>query len=130
MKRVVIIFICLVIVSFMAILFITSGYNNSYRKTKKAIIKNTEIKEISYLNQYDNYYIVTNKEYLYVIDDKYHELLRIDQILIHDNTNKYDIIYKDGKVMYMADYLKKGKLTYKYYDLYTYELINEVVLGG
>ena len=40
------------------------------------------------------------------------------------------MIYKDGLVMYMHDYYKYKKLVYEYYDLYTYDKISEVLVGG
>ena len=128
MKRIVIVFISLVIVSFTAILFMVKG--DSDNKIKERIVKNIGIKEIHYLNQYDNYYLVMDDKYLYVISGDYKELLKIDKLLIHDNISNYDIIYRDNQVMYMDDYNKNGKMVFKYYDLYTYKLIDEIVLGG
>ena len=40
------------------------------------------------------------------------------------------MIYKDGMVMYMNDYYKGKLLVYEYYDLYTYELYDRVLVGG
>jgi hypothetical protein len=99
-------------------------------RLKNKIINNTDIKEIEYINYYDSYYIVMDMENIYVFDNKYIELLKIDKILIHENKKKYDMIYKDGMVMYMNDYYKGKLLVYEYYDLYTYELINRVLVGG
>ena len=32
--------------------------------------------------------------------------------------------------MYFSDELNDDKLTYRYYDIHTYELIDEVLVGG
>lgn len=130
MRKVVTIFICICVFSFLVILYVTNSNEKYVYKLKKEIIKNTDVKEIDYFNKYDNYYIVLDKEYLYIFDNKYVELLRIDKILIHENVNKYDIIYNDNKVVYMNDYYKNKKLICEYYDLYTYKLINSFESGG
>ena len=108
--------------------------DNNYQKNNHnlttLITQKTKLTGIDYVNEYDDYYIVKDKTYLYIFDNKYEEILRIDNILIHDNKKNYAIIYKDNKVMYLNDYLKKNKLYYEYYDLYTYELIDKIVIGG
>ena len=108
------------------------NYNDNHysSKLKNKISDKTKISGIKYINCYDGYYIVMDDNYIYLYDDKYHELLKEDRILMHKNTNNYDIIYKDGKLMYFKDYLKDDKLIYRYYNLYNYELIDEVLVGG
>ena len=102
-------------------------YNN---KIINKIINKNDIKEIDYINEYNDYYIVKGKEYLYVFDNKYNEIFKIDCVLIYENKNNYDIIYKDELLMYLNDYYKDNKLVYEYYDLYTYKLLDKIVLGG
>ena len=130
MKKVILLIITIVIIIFIAIILIVHNdkqYNTSlYNK----IDKNTSIPNIAYVNYYDNYYIALNNEYLYILDNKYKEILKIDNILIADNKHNYDIIYKDDKVMYSNEYFKDNKLYYEYYDLYSYKLINKTVIGG
>ena len=129
MKRVFVIVIGSIIV--LSIIFISIVINNDKRyinKLKSNIINNTEIKSIKYINKYDNYYIVMDNKKLYLITGDYNTLLEVDRILIHENNKNYDIIYKDERLMYFSDLSKKNKLKYRYYDLYTYELIDEVVI--
>lgn len=106
--------------------------NDSKYKSRlvKNIIKNTDIKEVNYINKYDDYYIVMDKEYIYLFDLKYDEILSKDVTLVHDNDNKYDIIYKDGKLMYFNDYIREDILVYEYYDIDTYKLIDKKYIGG
>lgn len=107
--------------------------NNDNRyddKIKKEITDNTDIKDIKYINKYDNYYIVTDNNYLYIINNEYNELIRKDFSLLHDNVNKYDIIYKDDYIMYLNNYMRDNILVYEYYDINTYELIDRVFVGG
>ena len=129
MKRVFVIVIGSIIV--LSIILISIVINNDKRyinKLKSNIINNTEIKSIKYINKYDNYYIVMDNKKLYLITGDYNTLLEVDRILIHENNKSYDIIYKDERLMYFSDLSKKNKLKYRYYDLYTYELIDEVVI--
>ena len=129
MKRVFVIVIGSIIV--LSIILISIVINNDKRyinKLKSNIINNTEIKSIKYINKYDDYYIVMDNKKLYLITGSYNTLLEVDRILIHENNKNYDIIYKDERLMYFSDLCKKNKLKYRYYDLYTYELIDEVVI--
>ena len=75
------------------------------------------------INTYEEYYIVRNNEYLYLIDHDYNILLQKDLLLVHENTNNYRIIYKDNHFMYMHDYLKNNRIILEYYDISTYQKI-------
>ncbi len=130
MRKIVLIFITLMITIFLLICYMVYKDNNYLNKIKKDIIKTTDIIDVTYLNKYGNYYIVKDNEYLYLMDDEYNILLQKDLILVHENTNNYDIIYRDENFMYMHDYKEKHKLIYEYYNIGTYELIDTVSLGG
>lgn len=104
--------------------------NRYYDKIGKDIADKTNIKNIKYINKYDNYYIVIDSDYIYILGNKYNELLKKDITLIHENTNNYDIIYKDDLIMYFNDFFKDNKLVYEYYDINTYELSDRVFVGG
>ena len=129
-KRILIILIVLfvllyILMSFMVLL--NNGFNN--RKIDD-IIDNTSVKVIEYFNEYDNYYIVMDNDNLYLFNDEYVELARIDIDLISENKNNYDIIYKDEKFLYMNNYKKKNKIVFEYYDIYEYKLVDKIVVGG
>ena len=130
MKQLIKIFIGILVIIFILILYMDYNDKKYNGKLKDEIIDNTDIKEIKYINYYDSYYIVMDLDYLYVFDNKYVELLKIDRILIHENKKKYDMIFRDGIVMYINDYYKDKKLVYEYYDLYSYDKISEVLVGG
>lgn len=130
MKKFIVLFICILLILFIAILCMTTNDNKYTSKLVKDIIKNTDVKEVNYLNKYDNYYIVVDQEYIYLFDLKYDEMLSKDIALVHSNDNNYDIIYKDGNLMYFNDYIKKDVLVYEYYDIDTYKLIDKKYIGG
>ena len=130
MKKLIKIFIGILIIVFMFVLYIDYSDLRYMNRLEDKIIKNTDIKKIKYINTYHDYYIVMDNDNLYVFDNKYVELLKVDKILIHKNDKNYDIIYNDGKLMYMNNYYKDNKLYFEYYDLYSYEKTSEVLVGG
>lgn len=114
-------------ISLLIMVNIDDKYNDN---NTKIIEKNTSLNNIKYVNVYDNNYIVLDDENLYLFNSEYEEITRLDLSLIHNNKNNYDIVYKDKNIMYMKDYKKQRKIIFEYYDIYTYELIDTVVLGG
>ena len=124
------IFIGIIILIFILILGMVRNNNKNYNKMIKEIENNTLVKEVEYINKYNNYFIVEDNEYLYLINDKYEIISEIDINLLYKNSKNYDIIYKDERFMYMEDNYKDGKLYYKYYDIYNYSLIDEIMVGG
>lgn len=100
------------------------------KNLKKIIKDNTKITNISYINKYNNYYLIKDKKYLYLLKSNFEEIDKIEINKIHTNKKEYEIIYEDEKIMYMNNYKNKKGITFKYYDIYTYELIKEITLGG
>lgn len=130
MKKIIKIFIGIIILIFILILGMVRNNNKNYNKMIKEIENNTLVKEVEYINKYNNYFIVEDNEYLYLINDKYEIISEIDINLLYKNSKNYDIIYKDERFMYMKDSYKDGKLYYQYYDIYNYSLIDEIMVGG
>ena len=130
MKKVVRIFILIILVMFISIYMMVYIDNKSVNNIKKLIIKNTDVKDIEYINRYDNNYIVLDKKYLYLFNDKYEEIDKLDVKNIYDNKKNYDIVYRDYLFMYMNNYKNKDGVIFKYYDIENYELVDEVMVGG
>lgn len=130
MKKIVIFFIGILVIILGLIIYIDNNDERYTSKIMDSIISNTDINNINYINKYDNYYIVTDKDNIYLIDNKYELILKKDINLIHKNNNNYDIIYKNDYLMYVNDYIKDNVLVYEYYDINTYELIDRVFVGG
>lgn len=129
MRRLVKIIVFGIITLYLLVCYQVWNDKRTVSKYNKLIIKNTSIEKVDYLNIYGNKYIVLADDNLYVFDKEYHELLNIDKILIHDNKNNYDIVY-DDKLMYQECLEKGNKIIYNYYDIYSYEFIKSVSLGG
>lgn len=101
---------------------------NNINDMKKEIIKNTKIDNISYFNKYDNCYIIKDNKYVYIYDLEYIKIVSID---IDKLCNKdYDLIYRDDMLLYMEDKNTKTWLVFKYYDTYTCELVDKLMVGG
>lgn len=111
-------------------LFMAVDDNIYISKMKNRIISNTDVKKVEYINYYDGYYIVDDGEFLYLFDKKYNELLHEDKVTVFKNINNYDIIYRNKKLMYLSQTIKKDKVIYTYYDIKTYKEIETVAFGG
>lgn len=120
------IFISIMISLFILILLVVKIDNKYDKNNYKIIMDKTDIKNISYVNRYGDYYIVLNDKYLYAINKEYKIVSEIDKILLYENSEKYDIIYDNELFMYLDD--ARGK--YRYYDIYSYKLAKEIDIGG
>lgn len=126
MKKIIKIFIIIVILLFGMIFFVTEIDNRDNKKLINDISNNTQIDNIKYINRYGEYYIVLNDKYLYAINREYKAISELDKILLYENKNNYDIIYDNELFMYMEEVNN----IYKYYDIYSYKFIHEVDIGG
>ena len=124
----------LIVISILVIISIylitINNQNNKYLEIiNKDIKKNYKLKEkITYSNKYGNYYIFTTKKNVIVVNKKYEEILKKDIDILDENKNNYELIYKNNKLMYEKTILKKGKLTYKYYDATNNKFIKETTM--
>lgn len=130
MKKVVISFISIMIVIFIMILYMVSSDNKNNLSLELVLKDKIDISEINYLNKYNDYYLVEDSNYLYLIDKEYKIISKLEIELIHKNINNYAIIYEDDKIYYLNDYIDDDKIVYEYYDIYSYEMIKQVLVGG
>lgn len=130
MKKVVISFISIMIVIFIMILYMVSSDNKNSLSLELVLKDKIDISEINYLNKYNDYYLVEDSNYLYLIDKEYKIISKLEIELIHKNINNYAIIYEDDKIYYLNDYIDDDKMVYEYYDIYSYEMIKQVLVGG
>lgn len=130
MKKLIIIFISLILFLFTFICIVVGIDKNNIKEIEKIILKNTNIKNIEYVNIYDDYYIVLDLDKLYLFDSEYKEIFKVERDKVYKNKKNYDIVYRNKTIMYMDNYRNKDGLIFKYYDIYTYKLIDEIVIGG
>ena len=101
-------------------------YLNSITKNIKDNYKINE--EITYYNEYNNYYIFTTENKVIVLNKEYSEILNENISIIKKTPNNQELIYKTNKLMFEETILKDTKLIYKYYDATTGEFIKETVM--
>ena len=130
MKKIVFILIGIIVFLFISKWIMVGIDNMSFNKLEDAILDNTMVRDVRYINYYDGYYIVMDSDNLYLFNDQYEFIISIKGILMYENKNKYDIVYRDETIMYMNDYKNKDEIIYEYYDIYSYELIDKIVVGG
>ena len=110
-------------------IYLTNNNTNYMEKTLKNIKDNYQInEEITYYNEYNNYYIFTTKTKVIVLNNEYEEILNEDITNIMKRKNNQELIYKTNKLMFEETILDDNNLTYKYYDASNYELVKETVL--
>ena len=110
-------------------IYLTNNNTNYIEKTLKNIKDNYQInEEITYYNEYNNYYIFTTKTKVIVLNNEYVEILNEDITNIKKRKNNQELIYKTNKLMFEETILDDNNLIYKYYDASNYELVKETVL--
>ena len=92
------------------------------------IYSNTILKNISYYNKSNNYYIVKDDKYVYVFDLNYDKVYSKD--ISELSASKLDIVYRRSNIYYEDKVRDKDKLTYKYYDVSTLEEVFDIDVGG
>lgn len=127
MKRIIIIFLSITFILLMLLVYITN--DNYYNNISKSIKDNYANINLYYVNKYNDYYIFLSDENYGVLDGEYNEIMLISKSLVHDNTNNYDVIYKDNKLIYQEEVLDKDKLMINYYNIYTYQLDKTITMG-
>lgn len=131
MKKIIIIFICLVVFLFGSVIYIVNRNNNYLNNILEDIKNNSEIKEdIMYYNKYNNYYIVLTKDNIIVLDKDYKEVYNNSTEKFQDKTSEYEIIYKTDIPMYEETKKEGNTIKYIYYDIYTLENIDEIEIEG
>ena len=131
MKKIIIIFICLVVFLFGSVIYIVNRNNNYLNNILEDIKNNSEIKEdIIYYNKYNNYYIVLTKNNIIVLDKDYKEVYNNSTEKFQDKTSEYEIIYKIDIPMYEETKKEGNTIKYIYYDIYTLDKLDEIEIEG
>ena len=125
----ILIIVIILVVGVLYISYITTQNETQLNKIVQNIQENYNIKEeINYSNQYGNYYIITTKNQVIVLNKEYQEILKEDISSLAENKENLSLIYKTNKLMYEKTTRKENEITYKYYDATTGELIKTTSL--
>ena len=128
-KKSVFILLMVFIVLILGIYIYPSIKNDNYQqKLISDIYKNTDIKDIEYLNKDNNYYVVKDRDKVIVLDLNYEEVYSIDKSKLKDND--LDLVYRRNNLYYEEKIRDGDNLTYNFYNIDNNELAYQVLLGG
>lgn len=128
-KKSVFILLMVFIVLILGIYNYPSIKNDNYQKRLISdIYKNTDIKDIEYLNKDNNYYVVKDRDKVIVLDLNYEEVCSIDKSKLKDND--LDLVYRRNNLYYEEKIRDGDNLTYNFYNIDNNELAYQVLLGG
>ena len=117
------------IVLILGIYIYPSIKNDNYQKRLISdIYKNTDIKDIEYLNKDNNSYVVKDRDKVIVLDLNYEEVYSIDKSKLKDND--LDLVYRRNNLYYEEKIRDGDNLTYNFYNIDNNELAYQVLLGG
>ena len=131
MKKVIKIIIIILVILLICILSLsyTITENNNYKeRIINKVKKHYQIDNIEYINYQDNYYIIKTKEEVIVLNKEFEEILKEKSIVLKENNNNYELVYKTNKLMYEKTTLNKNKVIYTYYDAKTNEKIKDTIM--
>jgi len=131
MKKTIILIIALISICFFLVSYLIIN-NNKYEKKLEQEIKQhyTLENDIKYLNKSNLYYIILTTKNLIVLDEYYQEVFKEDANKINFMDTSFEITYRLNQVMFEIKKISKNKITYEYYDIYTNELIDNIIVGG
>lgn len=120
--------ICLLLI-ILCILLYPVIKNNGYQKgLVRDIYKNTKIENIEYLNKDNNYYVLISNNEIMVLDLNYEEVFRKKKDEI--KSSDMDLVYRKNNLYYEEKIREGKKLIYRFYDVSSLELEDEIKVGG
>ena len=128
-RKVLILILLLILIVPLLIIIYPVSRNNRYQKNlEERIYKNTSIKNITYINKDNNYYIIKNDKEIIVLDLNYEEVYKIEL----KNTKDLDkeLTYRRNNLYYEDKIREKGKLTYKFYNISSGDEEYSLEVGG
>ncbi len=121
--------ITVVLIGVLSISYLTNHNQNFSDNITKTIQENYSLaEEITYSNQYGNYYILTTPTQVIVLTKDYVEVLKENITSLKENTEDLPLIYKTNMLMYEKTKLTKENLTYEYYDAKTGTLLKTTTM--
>lgn len=126
-KKVVIIILIMIVFLIFGIILYPVIENNKYQDILlDNIYNNTSIKDITYLNKDNNYYIIKSNNKVIVLDLNYEEVYSTSNI----TESNLDLTYVRNNLYYKERIREDEKLIYKYYDIETGEEVFSSLIGG
>lgn len=127
-KILITILITIILIPSSVVLYPIIKNNNYEKKLLNNIYNNTDIKNITYLNKDNNYYILKTKEKVIVLDLNYEEKLSLDINKLQESS--LELVYRRNSLYYEEKIKEDDKVIYKFYNIETGALEYETSLGG
>lgn len=127
MKKVIIIFISLVLIFFLSVIFIVYN-NNKYENNILNEVRDKYSKDVSYVNKYLDNYVVKTKDKVVVLNSKYEEVTSMNISDLYESS--YYLVYRKNVIMYEKVDVDGINIIYTYYDVKSGEEIEKVEIEG
>jgi len=121
----IIIFLLLTMI-FLIILIPPIKNNNYQEELLETIYTNTKIKNVTYVNKDNNYYIIKTDNNVVVLDLNYEEVYTKESV----RESNLPLVYKRNNLYYEEKIREKNSLKYNYYSTDDDTLIFSSVVGG
>lgn len=129
LKKLILIILIIILILLLGIFLIIKQNKKYETNLIKEIQKNYQINDtIKKINKYDSNYIIITNNNIIVLNTKYEKLKEEQKNKLAKNKNKYILVYKNNNLVYENTILKKDKVVYEYYDAYTYEYLDNIIL--
>lgn len=127
--KVILVIFLVVLIGILSVSYLTNHNQNFLEDITKNIQENYSLTEdITYTNQYGNYYIITTPTQVIVLTKEYTEVLKENISILTKNNENLPLIYKTNTLMHEKTKLIKGNLSYEYYDARTGELLKTTTM--
>lgn len=127
--KVILVIFLVALIGILSVSYLTNHNQNFLEDITKNIQENYSLTEdITYTNQYGNYYIITTPTQVIVLTKEYTEVLKENISILTKNNENLPLIYKTNTLMYEKTKLIKGNLSYEYYDARTGELLKTTTM--
>jgi len=124
----ILILVLILLIPLIIIIYPVSKNNNYQKDLEERIIKNTSIKNITYLNKDNNYYIIKNNKEIIVLDLNYEEVYKVSLEDIKEEDK--ELTYRRNNLYYVDKVREKDKLTYIFYNISSGEEEYSLEVGG
>ena len=122
------IILVLIIIMLFVIILVPPIKNNQYHKEIiNNIYANTDLKDITYANKDNNYYIIKTSDNKVIVLDLNYEIVFTKDAVRKSNM---PLVYKRNNLYYEEIVRKKDKITYNYYSTDEDTLVFSSVVGG
>lgn len=127
MRHFIITILLIILIIFISLISLQkSNYNDIINQIKNKLNDNT----IELISNFNNNYVIKQSTNIIVLDNNLEEIKKesIDNIKNYQKDKK--IVYKNDSLLYETTIIENKKITYKYYDIWTNNEVENIIVGG